>query len=163
VTDNHPTPNVFRLLLERKSCQGDQWPKSSLAAHLNHQSLLWPLVHLIAAGDPHVPLEASFSIGAPESECGLHMVNLRTSHPLERPRAGLVVHQLAWDECLPPPPGLQCSPQMSSTANVSAVLPGLFGPNLQKASLTFLHLAEQAATSHAQTVCPNELAAFLLG
>jgi hypothetical protein len=120
-------------------------------------------VHLIAAGDPHVPLESSFAVSSPEAECGLHVVNLRTSHPLEKPRAGLVLHQLAWDECLPPPPGLLCSSQMSSTANVSAVLPGLFGQHLQKASLTFLHLAEQTASSHAQTVCSNELAAFLLG
>jgi hypothetical protein len=120
-------------------------------------------VHLIAAGDPHVPLETVFSVGAAEPECGLHVVNLRTSHPLERPRAGLVVHQLAWDECLPAPSGLQCASQMSSSANVSAIFPGLYGGHLQKASLTFLHLAEQTATSHTQTVCPNELAAFLLG
>ncbi|XP_059483421.1 alpha-mannosidase 2 [Neocloeon triangulifer] len=162
VQDNHPTPNVFRLLLERKSCQSDHWPRASLAAHLSHQSLLMPLVHLIAAGDPLVPLKPSFTPNS-KSECGLHVLNLRTSWLKVRPRAGLVVHQLSWDECLPPPPGLQCAPEMSSLVNVSSVLPGFFGAKMKKASLTFLHEAEEVSTLHAQPVCPNELAAFLLG
>ncbi|CAB3359337.1 Hypothetical predicted protein [Cloeon dipterum] len=161
VEDNHPTPNVFRLLLERKSCHSEQWPRASLAAHLSHQSLLWPLVHLIAAGDPLVQLKGSFS---PEtsSECGLHVLNLRTSWLTERPRVGLVMHQLAWDECLPPPVGLSCTPRMSSMLNVSAVLPTSFGRQMQKSSLTFLHTGEQLPTNTNQSLCPNELAAFLL-
>ncbi|KAF4518974.1 hypothetical protein B566_EDAN007762 [Ephemera danica] len=129
VLDNHPTPLVFRLLVERRKSEGCQPPEGETES--------WA--------------------------CGLHMVNLRTRKANTHPRAGLVLHQLAWDECFTPPKSLNCVATHDSQVMLNSLLPGLFGDTVRPSSLTFMDEGEPVSKATPQNVCPMQLAAFVLG
>ncbi|XP_066995337.2 alpha-mannosidase 2 [Anabrus simplex] len=167
VTDNHPMPAIFRLILEERQSNcvsiAENHPAAlpSLIAHISALALLNPILRLLVMDNPSDNLEFSFTPVAKELSYDIHLVKLHTFSTPENVKAGVILFRQKTDSCFAPPAGLHY-PLSNGLVNISSLFPSQFGDIITEASLSFLHTGKSLPKETPRPLCPMEMAAFLL-
>ncbi|XP_070545855.1 alpha-mannosidase 2x-like [Ptychodera flava] len=172
VKDNKRTPNLFKLLLERRGADATQTTSTvptgypSLLSHTVSQTLNNPLITLPTLMDADIVTE--FAPLTQQLSCDVHLLNLRHLHDMREgesvPGDGalLLLHRLGFD-CKYPATTLTCS-----TNQGQVTLGDLFTEDnvqIEEAtvtSLTMMYEKGQVQLSEALYIEPMEIKAYRL-
>ncbi|XP_018022656.1 alpha-mannosidase 2 isoform X2 [Hyalella azteca] len=171
VTDNVITPNVFRILLERRdSVPGAAGAVSrnsfpSLLAERALQELLFPPVSLLNTAESS-GLKQTWVGGVRDVACDVQLVSLHSirGHVGGGAAAGaaaaLTLRRAAFD-CSFPPPRADCSTN-GGKVQLSEVLGSSFSEEVRQSTLSHLYAGVNITKSFVLTLQPMELYTFLL-
>ncbi|TRY68325.1 hypothetical protein TCAL_04678 [Tigriopus californicus] len=173
VTDNHVTPHVFYLLLERKlgNCQDEaKDPQASypslLASQMRH-TLLNPMKRLLWVGKNHAIDGFSKSYEPLEKDipCDIHVVNLRTMQKTAiktepGDESALIVHRQGFNGCYKPV-GMTCSTN-GGKISLEELFPELYSSSVNQMSLSLLYDGLKVEKGFTVSIKPMEIYSFLL-
>uniref|UniRef100_A0A6A7G152 Alpha-mannosidase n=3 Tax=Hirondellea gigas TaxID=1518452 RepID=A0A6A7G152_9CRUS len=172
VTDNVVTPNVFRILLERRlpgldsSSGGARVMFPSLLAERSLHELLFPTVMLHHTYKASGLLQ-SWSVGSgTEVPCDVQLVSLRSIRggvgggAAAGAAAALTLRRGGID-CSFPPPRVDCATN-GGKVQLNDILGGAFNEEVRQSTLSHLYAGVNITKSFTLTLQPMELYTFLL-
>eukprot|EP00095_Tigriopus_kingsejongensis_P010888 maker-scaffold1216_size55193-snap-gene-0.9 protein:Tk10888 transcript:maker-scaffold1216_size55193-snap-gene-0.9-mRNA-1 annotation:"alpha-mannosidase 2" len=173
VTDNHITPHLFQLLLERKitNCQDEaDDPQASypslLAIQLRH-SMLNPMKRLLWMGVNHAidGFSKSYEPLEKDVSCDIHVVNLRTmqkSATKYEPsdQSALILHRQGFNGCYKAV-GMTCGTN-GGKISLEELFPELYSSNVKQMSLSLLYDGLKVEKGFTVSIKPMEIYSFLL-
>ncbi|KAK6639750.1 hypothetical protein RUM43_008025 [Polyplax serrata] len=159
VLDNRVTPNLFRILVERRLENCNKVSSSlSVNAYKLSQSLLNPLIKMISTSEVQRDLLGSYSPVSKDMGNDIHLVSARTFDEEEiNPRAGLVFHRTLLDQCF-----FSSPPLSNGVINIHSFLPNNFGEDMTNNTLSFLREEQKLRKREDLMLCPMDFLALML-